>query len=182
MRTIVDFPSLLFASSFAVLGVSAYVGAFRQKKLRPFDADDRQDFGIVQGTALSLLGLLIGFTFSMAMSRYEQRRIYEEAEANAIGTEYARAGLLPAADTKIVRDQLISYLDRRVLFYTTRDAETTSANRHRYGPTAERTVVRRPGSCCSPTDNLDIPGRRGHERCVELRRVHAGRLVEPYSN
>ncbi|MGC1420923.1 MAG: hypothetical protein WA354_18125 [Terracidiphilus sp.] len=123
MRTIVDFPSLLFASSFAVLGVSAYVGAFRQKKLRPFDADDRQDFGIVQGTALSLLGLLIGFTFSMAMSRYEQRRIYEEAEANAIGTEYARAGLLPAADTKIVRDQLISYLDRRVLFYTTRDAK-----------------------------------------------------------
>lgn len=102
---------------------AAYIGAFRQKRLKPFDADDRQDFGIVQGTALTLLGLLIGFTFSMAMNRYEQRKSYEEAEANAIGTEYARAGLLPAADTTRVHDLLMNYLDKRVLFYTTRDAK-----------------------------------------------------------
>ena len=123
MNLIVDYPLLLLVSSLVVLGLSAYVGALRQRKLRPFDADDRQDFGVVQGTALTLLGLLIGFTFSMAMSRYEQRKIYEEAEANAIGTEYARAGLLPAADTKRVHELLVNYLDKRVLFYTTRDAK-----------------------------------------------------------
>jgi hypothetical protein len=77
----------------------------------------------VQGAALTLLGLLIGFTFSMAISRYEQRKTYEEAEANAIGTEYIRAGLLPAADAMKVRELLRRYVDQRVLFYTSRDEQ-----------------------------------------------------------
>jgi len=38
-----------------------------------------------------LLGLVIGFSLSMALSRYGQRKNHEEAEANAIGTEYMRA-------------------------------------------------------------------------------------------
>jgi hypothetical protein len=73
--------------------------------------------------ALTLLGLIIGFSFSMAINRYDQRKNYEEAEANAIGTEYLRADLLPAADAAKVRTLLRSYLDQRVLFYTTRDAQ-----------------------------------------------------------
>ena len=59
----------------------------------------------------------------MALTRYEQRKNYEEAEANAIGTEYVRAGLLPAADTTRLHDLLRNYLDQRVLFYTARDAQ-----------------------------------------------------------
>jgi hypothetical protein len=35
---------------------------------------------------LTLLALIVGFTFSMAVSRYDLRKNYEEAEANAIGT------------------------------------------------------------------------------------------------
>ena len=49
----------------------------------------------VQAAALTLLGLIIGFSFSMATGRYDLRKSYEEAEANAIGTEYVRADLLP---------------------------------------------------------------------------------------
>src|SRR5208337_2633935 len=45
---------------------------------------------------------------------------YEEAEANAIGTEYVRAGLLPATDAAAVPAQLRKYLDLRILFYRTR--------------------------------------------------------------
>ena len=55
----------------------------------------------VLAATLTLLGLIIGFSFSMAISRYDQRKNYEEAEANAIGTEYVRADLLPAADAAI---------------------------------------------------------------------------------
>jgi len=40
----------------------------------------------------------------MAVSRYELRKTYEEAEANAIGTEYLRADLLPAESVTAVRD------------------------------------------------------------------------------
>jgi hypothetical protein len=43
----------------------------------------------------TLLGLIIGFTCSMATGRYEQRKNYEEAEANAIGTEYVWADPRP---------------------------------------------------------------------------------------
>ena len=51
----------------------------------------------------------------MALGRYDQRKNCEAAEANAIGTEYARADLLPAADAAKVRELLLNYLDQRVL-------------------------------------------------------------------
>jgi hypothetical protein len=57
----------------------------------------------------------------MATSRYDQRKNYEEAEANAIGTEYVRADLLPVAEAARVRALLRNYLDQRVLFYMAHD-------------------------------------------------------------
>ena len=45
------------------------------------------------------------------------RKNYEEAEANAIGTEYVRADLLPVAEAAKVRALLKQYLDQRLLFY-----------------------------------------------------------------
>jgi hypothetical protein len=57
----------------------------------------------------------------MAVRRYDQRKNYEEAEANAIGTEIVRAGLLPPSDATKVRMLLKSYLDQRVSFYAARD-------------------------------------------------------------
>jgi hypothetical protein len=70
---------------------------------------------------MTLLALIIGFSFSMASSRYDQRKNLEESEANAIGTEYIRADFLPASEAARVRTLLRSYLDQRVLFYETRD-------------------------------------------------------------
>jgi hypothetical protein len=46
---------------------------------------------------LTLLALIIGFSFSMAVTRYDQRKNTEQ-EANAIGTEYVRADLLSPVD------------------------------------------------------------------------------------
>lgn len=83
--------------------------------------DERNDLGLVINSSLTLLALIIGFSFSMAVSRYDQRKNYEEEEANAIGTEYARADLLPAVDAARVRQLLTQYLDQRLLFYTIRD-------------------------------------------------------------
>lgn len=77
---------------------------------------------MVQAATLTLLGLIIGFSFSMAVSRYDLRKHCEEAEANAIGTEYVRAGLLPAGNAALVRSDLGKYLDLRILFYRTRNA------------------------------------------------------------
>ena len=109
--------------SFVVLWGAAVFGSLVRKKLGPLDEAERDVFGFVQTAILTLLGLIIGFTFSMALGRYDQRRNYEEAEANAIGTEYVRADLLPPADAAKVRELLKRYLDQRVLFYTTRNLE-----------------------------------------------------------
>ena len=113
-----NFPLLVFVVSVVVLSLSARAGDILRNKLRPLQPEERVDFGIVLGAILTLLGLLIGFTFSMATSRYDQRKNYEEAEANAIGTEYVRADLLPAEDRARSRELLRKYTDERILFYT----------------------------------------------------------------
>jgi hypothetical protein len=116
-----DHPLLLFIFSFIILWLSAHLGGVIQKRRRPVDEDLRQDFGFVLGASLTLLGLIIGFSFSMAAARYDERKGMEEAEANAIGTEYLRADLLPAADGANVRALLKSYLEQRILFYAAHD-------------------------------------------------------------
>jgi hypothetical protein len=123
MIRMANYPLAVFAFSFVVLWCATFVGAFVRKKLGPLEAEEREDLGIIEAATLTLLGLIIGFTFSMAVSRYDQRKNYEEAEANAIGTEYVRADLLPSAEAARVRELLTGYLDQRVLFYTTRDAQ-----------------------------------------------------------
>jgi hypothetical protein len=80
---------------------------------------------VIQTATLTLLGLIIGFTFSMAIARYDLRQTYEEAEANAIGTEFLRADLLPSKTAESIKGLLNEYLDQRILFYTKQDRETT---------------------------------------------------------
>jgi hypothetical protein len=119
---LLDYPFLVFALSFVLLATSAHVGdAVRRRRGRLDDAE-RDDLSLVLGASLTLLALVIGFTFSMATNRYDQRKSYEEAEANAIGTEYLRADLLPAEVAARTRRLLEDYVQQRVLFYTTRDS------------------------------------------------------------
>ena len=123
MNNATDYPALVFVLSFFGLSLSALIGASFLRRQRKLEKDVREDFGVILAAALTLLGLIIGFSFSMAMSRYDQRKNYEAAEANAIGTEYVRADLLSASDAAKVRALLRNYLDQRVLFYLTSDEQ-----------------------------------------------------------
>lgn len=76
----------------------------------------RSQIGGVQGAVLGLLGLLLGFTFSMGVTRFETRRDLVLKEANAIGTTYLRAGLLPEAHREPVRDLLRRFTDVRLKY------------------------------------------------------------------
>jgi hypothetical protein len=111
----------VFLASVVALWLCAWFGARVLAPRLPADQETREDFNLVLAASLTLLGLIIGFTFSMASSRYDQRKKYESTEANAIGTEYLRAGLLPAPDAAKVRLLLKRYVDERILFYTIRD-------------------------------------------------------------
>ena len=116
-----DYPLPLFVFCLVLLWIAARTGAYLRRRRADQEEGEREDLGVVLGASLTLLGLIIGFSFSMAINRYDQRKNLEEEETNAIGTEYLRAGLLPTADTAAVRALLKTYLDQRIGFYETRD-------------------------------------------------------------
>jgi hypothetical protein len=115
---LLNYPVVVFVFSFFLLWFAAWVGV-RLSRRREFTEELRSDFGVVLAAALTLLGLIIGFSFSMATDRYDLRKTYEEAEANAIGTEYVRADLLAPAEASQVRTLLRKYTDLRIQFYQT---------------------------------------------------------------
>ncbi len=117
---LMNFPVIVGLISLLVLWLAALLGVRLRASRSPMDPDERNDYDVIVAAALTLLGLIIGFTFSMAISRYDQRKNYEEEEANAIGTEYLRADLFPAADAAKIHQALRSYLDLRIAFYNTR--------------------------------------------------------------
>jgi hypothetical protein len=116
----VGHPGVLFVFTVLLMYLAAQAGVWLRKR-RSLSDDERQDLGVEQAATLTLLGLIIGFTFSMAVSRYDLRKSREAEEANAIGTEYVRVGMLPAADAAALRPRLKRYIDLRVRFYNTRD-------------------------------------------------------------
>jgi hypothetical protein len=71
----------------------------------------------VEGALFAVLGLLIGFTFSGAATRFDARRQLVAEEANAIGTAYLRIELLPADKQPAMRDLFRQYLDTRLAAY-----------------------------------------------------------------
>ncbi|EEA03312.1 conserved hypothetical protein [Burkholderia sp. H160] len=126
MPNILNHAELVFLLSFVLMWLAARIGATMLRRFGTIADDARDEFSVIQTATLTLLALIIGFTFSMAVGRYDLREHYEEEEASAISTAYVRADLLPAADAATLRALLIEYLNVRVLFYTTRDTRELS--------------------------------------------------------
>ena len=75
---------------------------------------EKSDQGHVLSAMLALLGLLVGFTFSIAVGRHETRRLLVVAEANAIETEYLRAQTVPEPFRSRLMNVLRRYVDVRL--------------------------------------------------------------------
>ena len=112
--------TLLFGGMLLAREVGRYVRA-RQQARGPDPAKDGDAFAMT--SVLGLLALLIGFTFSIALSRYESRRELVVKEANAIGTTWLRMQLLDAPERTRMEDLLRRYVDARIAF-----GEAASAN------------------------------------------------------
>ena len=117
-----DSPLAIFFVSAVGLWLSAQIGVYLRKKLRAVEEEEHKDLATLEAATLTLLGLIVAFSFSMAISRYDQRKDYEANEANAIGTEYIRAALLPEKDKDAIQGLLKQYLRQRVAFYETSEA------------------------------------------------------------
>lgn len=81
----------------------------------PKGKDGVSDF--TSSTVLGLLALLLGFTFSMAITRYEARKNIVVREANAFGTAYLRSKLVDHPQAQELRQLLEVYLSERIADY-----------------------------------------------------------------
>ena len=117
MTYMINHPRILAVACLLAMWLMSLLGVWIRVRLRISEDSDKANLGLVVSATLTLLGLIIGFTFSMASVRYDQRRLFEENEANAIGTEYVRADLLPAAASAQVKPLLKQYLNARIAFY-----------------------------------------------------------------
>ncbi|HET7096867.1 MAG TPA: DUF4239 domain-containing protein [Casimicrobiaceae bacterium] len=73
--------------------------------------------GSLETAVFALMGLLIAFTFSGALSRFDVRRAQVVDEVNAIGTAYYRIDLLPASAQPQLREAFRNYVDARIATY-----------------------------------------------------------------
>jgi hypothetical protein len=105
---------VVYVGSLAISELGFRMGArFRART----DEPARGLEGAVQAAALGLLALLLGFSFSLVASRYDSRREVIVREANAIGTAYLRAQLLPEPQRSESREILRRYVAERVRAY-----------------------------------------------------------------
>ncbi len=77
------------------------------------DDDRNRHVETLQAATLLLLGLLLGFTFAMAVSRFDARKAILLDEANAIGTALLRSQFLPSAQHHEVAALFREYLSAR---------------------------------------------------------------------
>ena len=85
------------------------LGIWLGHRVRHLSHHLKEPFGILQGALLGLVGLLLAFGLSLAVSRYESRRANIVSEANAIGTAYLRAQTLPEPVRSRSLDLLVRY-------------------------------------------------------------------------
>ncbi len=69
---------------------------------------------MIAGSILAIMGLLLGFTMSMSVSRYDTRRRLVLEEASAIKTVYLRMQALPAPESSELQDLLRKYAESRL--------------------------------------------------------------------
>ena len=128
MAAFVDHPAVLFVALLVLLVLAVGFGAYVLRRMLVLSDEEREDFNVVQGATLTLLALLIGFSLSLAVNRYDARKNLEENEANAIGTEYARADLAGPVVGGQMKTALVRYTHLRRAHFLSRDAGEIARN------------------------------------------------------
>ena len=180
MQRVTDSPWLVLVVSLIATWLCAQLGAALRRAHAARGLRAYEDLDTVLAASLTLLGLIIGFTFSMSISRYDERKKYEEEEANAIGTEYLRAGLLPADDAAMARQLLGGYLNQRIQFFYTRDRaplqkinERTTQLQQQMWSIVQSAAVRQPSALTALTASgmNDVLNSQGYTQAAWWNRI-----------
>jgi hypothetical protein len=102
----------------ALLMTATEIGFRRGRAVRSAVEDPaKSHYWTLQAGVMGLLALLLAFTFSMSVTRYETRRITLIDEVNAIGTAYLRSRLLPEPFRSEVAKLIVEYVGNRLHDY-----------------------------------------------------------------
>ncbi|WP_036168144.1 hypothetical protein [Noviluteimonas dokdonensis] len=109
---------LIAACLIAAMSVSRVVGIALRRRWKQGVASDGSksdgEEGFMLSSVVGLLALLVGFTFALAVDRFETRRSLVLEEANAIGTAYLRTQLLEEPHRSRISRLLVDYTDNRL--------------------------------------------------------------------
>jgi hypothetical protein len=105
---------VLFGSILVFIEIGRRIGA---KRMRDEGEMATKGFGAVEGAVFGLLGLVLAFSFSGALTRFDGRRQLVIDETNNIGTAWLRIDLLPQHAQPAMRDLFRRYLDSRILTF-----------------------------------------------------------------
>ncbi len=97
---------------FILMLLCIVLGQFIAKKTKATSG-----LSVTEGAVLTLMGLLVAFTFSSANQRFDQRRAMITEEANAISTAYLRLDMLQPADRLLLKKDFLSYISSRLAIY-----------------------------------------------------------------
>jgi len=104
----------LFIGIMLAIAIGRWIGL---RHVARFGAHSLDSVGSLETAVFALLGLLIAFTFSGALARFDVRRAQIVEEANSIGTAYLRIDLLPVAAQPRLRETFRDYVDARLATY-----------------------------------------------------------------
>ena len=112
-----DINSILLVTMLFIAILLFYELGFRigKNKQEATDKEIKEQTSAIQAGILGLLALLLGFTFNMALQRFDNRSQAEIKEANAIGTAMLRTKLLPAPFDTSAAQLMEQYIDLRLL-------------------------------------------------------------------
>jgi hypothetical protein len=103
--------SVLYPVTALLIVGAAEIGAWLGRR---GNASNATDISTLTGAALGLLALLLGFSFSLALSRFDARRTLVLEEANAIGSTANFALMLPETTQKPILSMLRDYTNVRI--------------------------------------------------------------------
>ena len=144
---------------FLALWIAAEAGFRLQRWLDrrlPASEDKGGGAGHILGVSLGLMSLLLSFTFSIAIDRYDTRRSLVLEEANAIGTAYQRAELLDGPLRGALLATLRDYTRVRIAFYEAGDDASKLADVERQTNALQGQLWAATGQAVRSLPNTDL--------------------------